>query len=103
MEGPIQLTPCSAGLAAEANPKGASIKEVSGELRGDVSGGDSGGDSGGSSGGRSGGVCRLQGECPVHDSISRLNDRIQGFLRELSLADLVQSKVDVPVQQVGRL
>lgn len=45
--------------------------------------------------------CRLLEECPVHGSIRRLHERIHDFLRTVSLADLLDSEVDVPLTRVG--
>ncbi|MCX5658664.1 MAG: Rrf2 family transcriptional regulator [Planctomycetota bacterium] len=45
--------------------------------------------------------CDIQDCCPVREPIQRLHERIQGFLAEVTLADLMTSKVDVPSSQVG--
>ncbi|MCC6580530.1 MAG: Rrf2 family transcriptional regulator [Phycisphaeraceae bacterium] len=50
-----------------------------------------------------GDACHLMGECLVHGAVRRLHQRIEGFLREVSLADLLDSQVDVTVRQVGAL
>jgi Rrf2 family protein len=45
--------------------------------------------------------CDLLGYCPVQNAIGRLHNRIENFLRDVSLADLVHSSVDVPINAVG--
>ncbi len=46
--------------------------------------------------------CSMQPICPMMEPIRRLNDRFVDFLRQISLADLMESKVDVTLSQVGR-
>ncbi|HAI11718.1 MAG TPA: Rrf2 family transcriptional regulator [Phycisphaerales bacterium] len=77
MEGPMQLTPCTVDPQKLAD---AGIEPEHGEDG-----------------------CGLLGYCPVHQAISRLHNRIENFLRDVSLADLVHSSVDVPVNAVGRM
>ena len=72
MEGPMQLTPCSA-----APPN---LEEVGIKVEAD---------------------CGLVGTCPVHQAINRLHNRIENFLRDVSLADLVHSSVDVTIDAVS--
>lgn len=45
--------------------------------------------------------CEIQGQCPLREPMQRLQERIQGFLAEVTLADLMGSKVDVPSWRVG--
>ena len=73
MEGPMQLTPCTSHSCDE-DAKSQTAEEG----------------------------CDLLGYCPVHHAISRLHNRIENFLRDVSLADLVHSSMDVPVNAVGR-
>jgi Rrf2 family protein len=73
MEGPMQLTPCTSASHCDEPEKTRATEEG----------------------------CDLLGYCPVHHAISRLHNRIENFLRDVSLADLVQSSVDVPLTSVG--
>lgn len=73
MEGPMQLTPCTSTSQCDESDKAHASAEG----------------------------CDLLGYCPVHHAISRLHNRIENFLRDVSLADLVQSSVDVPLASVG--
>lgn len=45
--------------------------------------------------------CEIQDCCPVREPVQRLHERLQSFLAEVTLADLMTSKVDVPSSQVG--
>lgn len=40
--------------------------------------------------------CPLTQVCPIRGPIRRLNERIRGFLEQTTLADLLESQVDVP-------
>lgn len=71
MEGAVKLTPCCQVQEAEA---------AAHEGRTD---------------------CSMQPICPMMEPIRRLNDRFIDFLRQISLADLMESKVDVTLSQVG--
>lgn len=75
MEGPMQLTPCTSLHHCDDDAKAKADEEG----------------------------CDLLGYCPVHHAISRLHNRIENFLRDVTLADLVHSSVDVPVDAVGRI
>ena len=72
MEGPMQLTPCTAD---PRKLQEAGIEPEEG--------------------------CGLLGFCPVHQAISRLHNRIENFLQDVSLADLVHSSVDVTISAVN--
>ena len=45
--------------------------------------------------------CQVHGNCPIREPIRRLHARIRGFLDDVTLADLMDSKVDVPVVRLG--
>ncbi len=45
--------------------------------------------------------CPISEVCPIRNPIRRLHDRITGFFSDVTLADLIESEVDVPVEQVG--
>ena len=45
--------------------------------------------------------CPLSQRCPIRDPIRRLHERITGFFGQVTLADLIESKVDVPLERVG--
>lgn len=47
-------------------------------------------------------TCRLQHTCSIRGPIKRLNDRIRQLLESVTLADLIDSRVDVPAVNVGR-
>jgi Rrf2 family protein len=44
--------------------------------------------------------CPIQNACPIRQPIHRLEEHLTGFLDRVTLADLLGSKVDVPVQRV---
>lgn len=44
--------------------------------------------------------CPIQNVCPIRQPIHRLEEHLTGFLDRVTLADLLGSKVDVPVQRV---
>jgi len=46
--------------------------------------------------------CGMQHSCTIRLPIKRLNDRIRQLLETVTLADLVESRVDVPLANVGR-
>ncbi|MFG0248395.1 MAG: RrF2 family transcriptional regulator [Phycisphaeraceae bacterium JB051] len=75
MEGPISLTPCTTlhQCACDEHESGSVEAEE----------------------------CELLGYCPVQNAIGRLHNRIEAFLKDVSLADLVDSSVDVPINAVG--
>lgn len=50
--------------------------------------------------GKSEACCPVAGNCPVEGPIRRLNHQLQHFLATITLADLLESGVDVPVEQV---
>lgn len=45
--------------------------------------------------------CGLEANCPIREPMRRLNERISAFLDEVTLADLLESRVDVPAERVG--
>lgn len=45
--------------------------------------------------------CAIQDCCNIRGPIRRLNQRIKGFLAEVTLTDLMESTVDVDVESVG--
>ena len=47
-------------------------------------------------------TCRLQQTCVIRSPIKRLNARIRQLLEDVTLADLLDSRVDVPLANVGR-
>lgn len=47
-------------------------------------------------------ACRVMVKCPITVPIRRLNDRINALLEEVTLADLMESEVDVPAIAVKR-
>ena len=47
--------------------------------------------------------CTLSSRCPIREPIRRLQERITDFLSEVSLADLIDSKVHVTVGHLGTL
>ena len=71
MEGPVQLTPCTAD-SEKLEEAGIALEEE----------------------------CCMLDYCPVHQAINRLHHRIEDFLRDVSLADLVHSSVDVTVSTI---
>lgn len=44
--------------------------------------------------------CPIQEACLIRGPIRRLHGRIRGFLEEVTLADLIESKVDVSVHEL---
>jgi Rrf2 family protein len=47
------------------------------------------------------GSCRVNAGCPIRGPIKHLHDRIHQFLSDVTLADLLEAKVDVTAAQVG--
>lgn len=45
--------------------------------------------------------CRVGSDCPISHPIRRLHQRMQQFLDDVSLADLLESEVDVPLAALG--
>lgn len=45
--------------------------------------------------------CAIQDCCGIRSPMKRLNQRIKSFFAEVTLADLMESKVDVGVESVG--
>jgi Rrf2 family protein len=45
--------------------------------------------------------CQISGGCPIEGPIHRLHNRLDDFLAKVTLADLLDAKVDVPVERVG--
>lgn len=82
MEGPVRLTPCAGHPPATTAAAGIGVGSAARESDTPCD-------------------CLLRGDCPVHHAILRLHNRIDGFLRTVTLADLLESKVDVPVGQVA--
>ncbi len=44
--------------------------------------------------------CHLSGDCPIREPIQRLHRRLQQFLTEVTLADLIGSEVNVAADEV---
>jgi len=44
--------------------------------------------------------CRIAPHCPIRGPIQRLHRRLQQFLAEVTLADLIQTEVNVPVHEL---
>lgn len=70
IEGPVRVTLCSPDEGHEGEP------------------------------GKAVGCCPVAGNCPVEGPIRRLNHQLQHFLATITLADLLESGVDVPVEKV---
>lgn len=47
-------------------------------------------------------ACSLTESCPITGAIQRLHQRVSGFLHEVTLADLIQSEVDVVASRLHR-
>jgi Rrf2 family protein len=45
--------------------------------------------------------CEIECDCPIREPIRRLHNRLNRFLEDVTLADLLDSKVDVPLESVG--
>lgn len=45
--------------------------------------------------------CTLAQQCPIREPLRRLHERILGFFEQMTLADLIEQEVDVPLGHVG--
>ena len=45
--------------------------------------------------------CEIECDCPVREPIRRLHNRLNRFLEGVTLADLLDAQVDVPLESVG--
>ncbi len=45
--------------------------------------------------------CAIACKCPIREPMRRLNDRLREFFQSVTLADLFDSKVDVPLASLG--
>ncbi len=46
-------------------------------------------------------TCKISEQCPIRHPLQRLHQRIHEFFERVTLADLIESKVDVPLACMG--